>query len=93
MTLRNGTTIEAETYDDALRQLGLEELFEEVTNMSFTNFDSNERDVLPMELVEKTLDKASDEYLLLFPQTGSDPRYRIIHLHSPVTNQGDNDGS
>lgn len=78
MTTLDPTIVKAETYQEIIHQLNLESTFAEIVGDSPSTFDANASDILPVALVQDTLDAADGEYYMETPETGSDPRYRIL---------------
>lgn len=93
MTLRSITTYEAETLEGIINHLRLNSLFKRVTGELVTQHEQNQHDVLPHTVLRETLITADEEYILDLPNTGSDPRYRVILLTGVENNEGGNNGA
>lgn len=87
MTLRNCRITEAETYDELLRNLALEHVFERVVGNKLDEFDVRTDDRVPITIVTEVLEAADDVYYLDVPETGRNPRYRVIEC--PQTNSSE----
>lgn len=80
MTLRTGTTIEAESLEQAITELNLEHVFETVTGTPLTKHSSTNTSELPHETLRTVLSAAPTEFYLETPELGSEPRFRITQF-------------
>lgn len=80
MVLKSCRVIEAESYDQVIRELSLEPVFEAEIGTSLASFTVTEDTALPVTVVQETLDAAPGTYWYDPVATGNAPRYRIVEI-------------